>query len=107
MAYRYGPCRRLPKWRWVTWGAAVHATIWVTGSALLSYYAAHYAQFNPVLGSLGLVMIFHVLVLPDGVDCAVGAQINKELERHTDEDTCAGEPWPPGERGVVVAHVNR
>ena len=106
VAYRYGPCRRLPKWRWVTWGAAVSATIWVTGSALLSYYAAHYAQFNPVLGSLGLVMIFMFWCYLTALIVLLGAQINKELERHTDEDTCAGEPRPPGERGVVVAHVN-
>ena len=41
VAYRYGPCRRVAKWRWVTWGAAVSATIWVAASSLLAYYAAH------------------------------------------------------------------
>jgi membrane protein len=106
VAYRYGPCRRLAKWRWVTWGAAVSATIWVMGSALLSYYAAHYAQFNPVLGSLGLVMIFMFWCYLTSLIVLLGAQINKELERHTDENTCAGEPRPTGKRGAVVAHVN-
>lgn len=58
VAYRYGPCRRIAKWRWVTWGATVSATIWVSGSSLLSYYTAHYTHLNPLIGSVGSVMIF-------------------------------------------------
>lgn len=108
-AYRYGPCRRVAKWRWVTWGATFSATIWVTGSALLSYYAAHYAQFNPLLGSLGLVMVFLFWCYLTVLIVLLGAQINAELERHTDEDTGAGEPRSPGQRGAAVApgHVKR
>lgn len=103
VAYRYGPCRRVAKWRWVTWGATVSATIWVTGSSLLSYYAAHYAQLNQLLGSLGLVMIFLFWCYLTVLIVLLGAQINAELERHTDEDTGAGEPRPPGQRGAAVA----
>jgi membrane protein len=109
VAYRYGPCRRVAKWRWVTWGATVSATIWMTGSSLLSYYAAHYAQLNPLLGSLGLVMIFLFWCYLTVLIVLLGAQINAELERHTEADTGAGEPRPPGQRGAVVAeaHVKR
>lgn len=89
VAYRYGPCRRVPKWRWVTWGATASATIWVAGSALVSYYAAHYGQLNPVLGSLGLVMIFLFWCYLTVLIVLMGAQINAELERHTSEDTGA------------------
>ena len=91
VAYRYGPCRRVAKWRWVTWGATVSATIWVTGSALLSYYAAHYAQFSPVLGSLGLVMVFLLWCYLTALIVLLGAQINAELERHTEQETTADE----------------
>ena len=105
MAYRYGPCRRVAKWRWVTWGATVSATIWVMGSALLSYYAAHYAHFNPVLGSLGLVMIFLFWCYLTAWIVLLGAQINAELERHTDEDTGANEPRPARQsRPGAAAH---
>jgi membrane protein len=108
VAYRYGPCRRVAKWRWVTWGATVSATIWVTGSSLLSYYAAHYAQLNPLLGSLGLVMLFLFWCYLTVLIVLLGAQINAELERHTEKDTGAGEPRPPGQRGAAVAaHVKR
>jgi membrane protein len=57
-AYRYGPCRKVAQWRWVTWGATASATIWVAGSSLLSYYAAHVTHLNPLLGSLGSVVLF-------------------------------------------------
>jgi membrane protein len=109
VAYRYGPCRRAAKWRWVTWGATVSATIWVTGSSLLSYYAAHFAQLNPLLGSLGLVMLFLFWCYLTVLIVLFGAQINAELERHTEKDTGAGEPRPPGQRGAAVAdaHVKR
>ena len=89
VAYRYGPCRRVAKWRWVTWGAALSATIWVMGSAGLSYYAAHYAQFSALLGSLGLVMVFLFWSYLTALVVLLGAQINAELERHTDADTTA------------------
>jgi membrane protein len=103
VAYRYGPCRRVAKWRWVTWGATFSATIWVMGSALLSYYAAYYGQLNPLLGSIGLVMIFFFWCYLTSFIVLLGAQINAELERQTDEDTGVGAPRPAGQRGAVVA----
>jgi len=105
VAYRYGPCRRIAKWRWVTWGATLSATIWVLGSALLSYYAAHYGQLNPLLGSLGLVMIFLLWCYLTAFIVLLGAQINAELERQTDEDTCADEPRPAALHGAKVAEA--
>jgi membrane protein len=89
VAFRYGPCRKVARWRWVTWGAAASATIWVAGSSLLSYYAAHVTQFNPVLGSLGSVMLFLFWSYLTVLAVLLGAQINAELERHTTRDTSA------------------
>ncbi|MEP6701620.1 MAG: YihY/virulence factor BrkB family protein [Betaproteobacteria bacterium] len=91
-AYRYGPCRRVAKWRWVTWGATASATIWVAGSALLSVYASHYAQFNPLLGSLGMVMVFLFWCYLTVLIVLLGAQINAELERHADAESLTAEP---------------
>jgi membrane protein len=87
VAFRYGPCRKVARWRWVTWGAAASATIWVAGSSLLSYYAAHVTQINPVLGSLGSVMLFLFWSYLTVLAVLLGAQINAELERHTTRDT--------------------
>lgn len=107
VAYRYGPCRRVAKWRWVTWGATVSATIWVSGSSLLSYYTAYYTHLNPLLGSLGSIMIFLFWCYLTVLTVLLGAQINTELERHTAEDTSAGEPRPRGQRGARVADAVR
>jgi len=87
IAYRYGPCRKVAKWRWVTWGATASATIWVAGSWLLSTYAAHVPRLNPLLGSLGSVMLFLFWTYLTVLAVLLGAQINAELERHTTRDT--------------------
>lgn len=88
-AYRYGPSRKVAKWRWVTWGATASAAIWVAGSSLLSLYAARYAHLNPLLGSLGSVVIFLFWCYLTVLTGLFGAQINAELERHTVQDTSA------------------
>ena len=82
VAYRYGPCRRVAKWRWVTWGASASAAIWLIGSALLSFYAAHFTHLNPLLGSLGSVMIFLFWCYLTVLTVLFGSHINAELERH-------------------------
>ncbi len=33
--YRYGPSRRDPKWRWVTWGSAAAAVLWLAAFSLV------------------------------------------------------------------------
>ena len=103
IAYRHGPCRRTAKWRWVTWGAAASATIWVTGSSLLAGYAANYTHLNPLLGSLGSVTLFLFWVYLTVLVVLLGAHINAELEQHTAADTTEGAPRPAGQRGATVA----
>src|SRR6266496_1821637 len=37
--YRYGPSRREPQWRWVTWGSVFAALVWIAVSILfLSFF---------------------------------------------------------------------
>ena len=87
--YRYAPCRQVPKWRWVTWGAVVAGAIWLCASYGLSYYAAHYGSLNPLLGSLGSVVLFLLWCYLSVLALLLGGQINAELERHTVADTSA------------------
>lgn len=87
--YRYAPCREVPKWRWVTWGAVVAGAIWLVASYALSYYAAHYGSLNPLLGSLGSVVLFLFWCYLSVLALLLGAKINAELERHTVADTSA------------------
>jgi len=107
IAYRYGPCRRVAKWRWGTWGAMVSAIIWVSGSSLLSYYTAHFTHLNPLLGSLYSVVIFLFWCYLTVLTVLLGAQINAELERHTVEDTSADERPRPARNRARVASAAR
>jgi membrane protein len=34
--YRYGPSREAPRWRWITWGSASAAALWLAASGLFS-----------------------------------------------------------------------
>ena len=38
--YRFGPDRQHAKWRWITWGSATAALLWLAASSLFSWYAA-------------------------------------------------------------------
>ena len=79
--YRYAPARKKPRWRWVTWGAGVSAVIWIAGTLAVSYYAAQYTRLNPLLGSLGAVVIFLFWSYLNVLTVLLGAQINAEVER--------------------------
>ena len=56
--YRYGPSREAPRWRWITWGSAIAALLWLALSGLFSWYAANFGKFNETYGSLGAVIGF-------------------------------------------------
>src|SRR5437773_2270693 len=87
IVYRYGPARRKAKWRWVSWGAAASAIVWVIGSFLFSYYASRYMRANLLLGSLGAATIFMLWSYLTVLTLLFGAQINVEMEREADVET--------------------
>jgi membrane protein len=57
LLYRYGPKRQSTKFRWVTWGSALAATLWLGPSVLFSYLVANFANYNVTYGSLGAIVI--------------------------------------------------
>jgi len=79
--YRYAPSRPTAEWRWVSSGALTSAIIWGAGSLLLSYYASKVSHFNPLLGTLGAVMLFFLWSYLTVLTVLLGAQINAEMER--------------------------
>ena len=56
--YRFGASRETPRWRWITWGSAIAALLWLAGSALFSWYASSFGKFNETYGSLGAIIGF-------------------------------------------------
>ena len=56
--FRWGPCRALAKWRWVTPGGLVATLLWILVSAAFSWYVSSFGNYNKTYGSLGAVIGF-------------------------------------------------
>jgi membrane protein len=101
--YRYGPSREAPQWRWITWGSAMAAILWLGISALFSWYASSFGNFNETYGSLGAVIGFMTWLWISAIVILLGAELNAEMEHQTARDTTTGSPKPMGARGARVA----
>lgn len=101
--YRFGPNRREPKWRWVTWGSAAAALLWIIASLLFSWYAANFGSFNKTYGSLGAIVGFMIWIWISMIVVLLGAELDAEMEHQTARDTTVGAARPQGQRGVYVA----
>lgn len=103
LVYRYGPSRRVAKWRWVT-GSITAALLWLFMSMVFSWYVAQLDSYNRVYGSLGAVVGFMTWIwFSVVVVVLVGAELNAEMELQTAIDSTTGRPRPLGGRGAAVA----
>jgi membrane protein len=104
--YRYGPSRQDAKWRWVTWGSAMAAVLWLAASMLFSWYVANFDSYNKTYGSLGAGVGFMMWIWLSVVIVLLGAALNAEMEYQTAKDSTEGPPKPLGSRGANMAdHV--
>jgi membrane protein len=98
--YRYAPAREHARWRWVTWGSAVAATLWLAASGLFGYYVQTFGNYGKTYGPLGsviaLLMWFYIIIV-------LGAETNAEMERQTRKDTTIRGNAPLGQRGAYAA----
>jgi membrane protein len=101
--YRYAPDRRDAQWRWVTWGSAVAATLWLLASALFELYVNHFSSYGATYGAIGGVIVLIMWFYLGGYAIVLGAEINAEMEHQTAVDTTEGPPKPMGKRGAYVA----
>ncbi|WP_353643708.1 YihY/virulence factor BrkB family protein [Mesorhizobium sp. WSM2239] len=104
LIYRFGPSRRPPKWRWLSWGAVIATVVWIGASWTFSFYLRNFADYNATYGSLGAVIGLMMWTWISVIILIIGAEINAEIEHQTARDSTVGErPKPMGERGAVVA----
>ncbi len=101
--YRYGPSRRKPRWRWISWGSAFAALVWLGASGLFSWYAANFGNFNKTYGSLGAVIGFMTWMWLSITVILIGAKLNAETEHQTARDSTEGRPKPVGARQAKMA----
>ena len=103
LLYRYGPSRRPASWRWISWGSAIAAVLWVVLSVLFSWYAANFGSYNATYGALGAAIGFMTWIWLSTIVVLTCAELNSELENQTARDTTAGKGRPMGQRDAVVA----
>ena len=103
LLYRYGPSRDTAKWRWVSWGSALAAIVWIVASILFSWYAANFGSYNKTYGSLGAAIGFMTWIWISTIVILVGAELDAEMEHQTARDTTEGKPRPMGARGARMA----
>lgn len=103
LLYRYAPCRRPAKWRWVSAGAITASVLWLAGSAAFSFYVEHAPSYGQTFGTLGGVMLLLTWLFLSAFAVLLGAEVNAELERHTTRDTTEGADLPAGQRGAAAA----
>jgi membrane protein len=103
MLYRFAPCRRAAKWRWVSPGAAVATMLWLVSATGFSFYVSHFPSYNQTLGLLGTIMMLLTWSYLTAFAVLLGAELNAELERQTSRDTTTGSDRSMGQRGAAVA----
>jgi membrane protein len=81
IAYRYGPSREPPGWRWASAGAVVGVLLWIAGSVLFSLYVTHFGNYNKTYGTAAAIVILLMWFLLSSFSVLVGAEIDAEGER--------------------------
>jgi membrane protein len=103
VVYRYGPSRRLARWRWISVGSVLAAVVWLAVSSLFSFYLGNFANYNATYGALGAVVGLMMWMWLSAIVVLAGAQLNSEIEHQTARDSTVGPEKPLGLRGAVMA----
>jgi membrane protein len=101
--YRFGPSRREPRWQWISVGSVVAAIDRLAASALLSWYLAHFANYDAPYGSLGAAIGLMMWMRITSIVILFGAELNYEIEHQTVRDSTVEGDKPLGARGAVMA----
>ena len=102
VVYRFGPDRKHPHWRWITWGSALAAFAWIAASVAFSWYTENFGSYNKTYGSLGAVIGFMTWIWLSSIIFLVGAEVDSVLERHTRKAQARQHHDAPTARNVVA-----
>ena len=80
LLYRYGPDRRRARWRWVTPGSMVVATVVLLTSSGTSLYLASFANYERTYGGLGSALGLAVWLWGSMIVVLAGAELNWAME---------------------------
>lgn len=83
LLYRFAPDRSQPKFRWLSWGSAIAAILWVVASVLFSIYVENFGAYDDTYGAFGAIIILLTWLLLTAYVILLGAEIDVALERQT------------------------
>jgi membrane protein len=78
--YRFGASPRNARWRWISPGSALATTLWIIGSAALSFYLANFGNYDATYGSLGAAIGLMMWMWMSSIVILLGAQLNDTLD---------------------------
>jgi membrane protein len=86
IVYRFAPNRADANWRWITYGSASAATLWLVGSVAFSQYVSRFGSYADTYGALAGVVILLLWFYLSGWAVLLGAEIDATLERRDERD---------------------
>lgn len=101
--YRFAPHRSKARWRWLSVGSRVAASVWLVACILFALYVRNFDSFGETYGAIGSVVILLTWFYISAFVVILGAEINSEIERQTVRDTTVGDEKPIGSRGAFSA----
>jgi membrane protein len=96
LVYRFGPSRNHIPWRWITWGSALAAAVWLLASMAFSWYAANFGAYNKTYGSLGAAIGFMTWIWISAIIVLIGEELNETLDRLKHPHKHKAKPHPLG-----------
>jgi membrane protein len=105
LLYRFGPGRSDIPWRWISWGSAISAFVWIVASMGFAYYAARFGTFNQTYGSLGAGIGFMTWIWISVIVILIGEEVNEILDRakHPEKEPKAHPLSVPGKAERLLA----
>jgi membrane protein len=88
--YHVAPNAKLPKFQWISAGAAVALVVWVLASLGFFFYASKFGSYNKTYGTLGGMISLLVWMWITNIAILFGQELNAEIERA--RELAAGKP---------------
>lgn len=86
LMYRFGPSRRQPHWKWLTWGSAAATLAWLAISALFSLFVANFGNYDETYGSLGGIIVLLMWLYLSAYVVLIGAELDAAMGRQTEKE---------------------
>lgn len=85
LIYNLAPNLKERRWRWLTPGAALGATLWLSVSFVLRLYLDYFDSYSVTYGSLGAVIILMLWFYLTGASILIGGEVDSEIMKHQRE----------------------